>query len=594
FRLGEDFLYKPIYKLVCCLWFAAWIHGDPRKIVYPTDSQGQFCGQQNTSNNGSLCPTLISCSSKESVADVIRDEDCPSMIVPSKPFLQRCFPEFNTKDGILRVANQTTFKDGDNNKRNVIDLRDAANMGSLLNAKEVGMKILEDFANSWILILLGLAVAMLVSVLYIILLRYIGGVIVCLSLCGVITAVGYGIWSCYGKYSTLRKKPYDTISDIGFQTDLSVYLEYRQTWLIFLTLLIMVETTLVILMIFLGTRLSIPVTLLKEGSRAISHIMSTLFYPLITFLLLAICVSYSAVTAVFLASSGEAVYKVTAADDHCVYANLTCSPLTFNQTNVTKVCPGARCMFAFYGGESVYHQYILVLHLCNLFVVLWLVNFIYALGQCTLAGAFASYYWAPRKPKDIPPFPLYSSFSRAIRYHTGSLAFGSLILAWVQVVRVVLMYLDHKLKGSQNCVARFLVCCLRCCFWSLERFLKFLNKNAYIMIAIYGKNFCTSSKDAFSLLMRNILRVATLDCITWFLLFIGKLFIAGVMVIIGSYMIANGFFNVFCTCVETLFLCFCEDLEKNDGSSSKPYYISPGLHKILRKGEERAKSCASS
>uniref|UniRef100_A0A8C6M2A2 Choline transporter-like protein n=1 Tax=Nothobranchius furzeri TaxID=105023 RepID=A0A8C6M2A2_NOTFU len=575
----------PIYKLVCCvclfsrLWFAAWIHGDPRKIVYPTDSQGQFCGQQNTSN---------------SVADVIRDEDCPSMIVPSKPFLQRCFPEFNTKDGILRVANQTTFKDGDNNKRNVIDLRDAANMGSLLNAKEVGMKILEDFANSWILILLGLAVAMLVSVLYIILLRYIGGVIVCLSLCGVITAVGYGIWSCYGKYSTLRKKPYDTISDIGFQTDLSVYLEYRQTWLIFRTLSSTSVTTLVILMIFLGTRLSIPVTLLKEGSRAISHIMSTLFYPLITFLLLAICVSYSAVTAVFLASSGEAVYKVTAADDHCVYANLTCSPLTFNQTNVTKVCPGARCMFAFYGGESVYHQYILVLHLCNLFVVLWLVNFIYALGQCTLAGAFASYYWAPRKPKDIPPFPLYSSFSRAIRYHTGSLAFGSLILAWVQVVRVVLMYLDHKLKGSQNCVARFLVCCLRCCFWSLERFLKFLNKNAYIMIAIYGKNFCTSSKDAFSLLMRNILRVATLDCITWFLLFIGKLFIAGVMVIIGSYMIANGFFNVFCTCVETLFLCFCEDLEKNDGSSSKPYYISPGLHKILRKGEERAKSCASS
>uniref|UniRef100_A0A1A7YPK5 Choline transporter-like protein n=1 Tax=Iconisemion striatum TaxID=60296 RepID=A0A1A7YPK5_9TELE len=672
--------------VACCIIFVtvilgyialgtvAWIHGDPRKIVYPTDSQGQFCGQQNTSNANKAilfyfnmlkcanpvvlinlqCPTTQLCVSKcpdrfatlmdvsstnnwdyykqfckpgfktgiKSVADVIRDEDCPSMIVPSKPFFQRCFPEFNTKDGILRVANQTTFKDGDNNKRNVIDLRDAANsMGSLLNAKEVGINILEDFANSWMLILLGLAVAMLVSVLYIILLRYIGGVIVCLSLCGVITAVGYGIWSCYGKYSSLCKKPYDTISDIGFQTDLSIYLEYRQTWLIFLTLLIMVETTLVILMIFLGTRLSIPITLLKEGSRAISHIMSTLFYPLITFLLLAICVSYSAVTAVFLASSGEAVYKVTAADDQCVYANLTCSLMTFNQTNVTKVCPGAQCMFAFYGGESVYHQYILVLHLCNLFVVLWLVNFIFALGQCTLAGAFASYYWAPRKPKDIPPFPLYSSFSRAIRYHTGSLAFGSLILAWVQVVRVVLTYLDHKLKGSQNCVARFLVCCLRCCFWSLERFIKFLNKNAYIMIAIYGKNFCTSSKDAFSLLMRNILRVATLDCITWFLLFIGKLFIAGVasiltlvflrlfqeflptvnyisvpivMVIIGSYMIANGFFNVFCTCVETLFLCFCEDLERNDGSSSRPYYISPDLHKILRKGEERAKSCASS
>lgn len=88
---------------------------------------------------------------------------------------------------------------------------------------------------------------------------------------------------------------------------------------------------------------------------------------------------------------------------------------TFSQTNITKVCPGSQCMFAFYGGESVYHRYILVLHLCNLFVFLWLVNFTIALGQCTLAGAFASYYWALKKPNDIPACPLYSSFSRAIR-----------------------------------------------------------------------------------------------------------------------------------------------------------------------------------
>lgn len=32
-------------------------------------------------------------------------------------------------------------------------------------------------------------------------------------------------------------------------------------------------------------------------------------------------------------------------------------------------------------------------------------------------------------------------------YHTGSLAFGSLILSLVQMVRVVLEYLDSKLKG---------------------------------------------------------------------------------------------------------------------------------------------------
>uniref|UniRef100_A0A8D3E318 Choline transporter-like protein n=1 Tax=Scophthalmus maximus TaxID=52904 RepID=A0A8D3E318_SCOMX len=647
--------------MLCCLVLGPtlpWIHGDPRKVVYPTDSHGQFCGQKNTPNANKAilfyfnmlkcanptvlinlqCPTTQLCVSKcpdrfatlldawntknweyykqfckpgfkigsKSAVEVIRDEDCPSMIVPSRSFLQRCFPDFITKNGILTVANQTIFKDGDNNKRSVSDLKDAAKgIASLLSAKEVGMKIVEDYANSWYWILIGLVITMVVSLLFILLLRYTACVLLWLIVFGVITAVGYGIWHCYWEYSALSGKPGAnvTISDIGFHTDFSVYLHLRQTWLIFMIALSVIEAVVVIMLIFLRTRLRIAVALLKEGSKAISYIMSTLLYPIITFFLLAICIAYWAVTAI----TALAFFQ------------------TFNQTNITKVCPGSQCMFAFYGGESVYHRYILVLHLCNLFVFLWLVNFTIALGQCTLAGAFASYYWALKKPSDIPACPLYSSFSRAIRYHTGSLAFGSLIVAVVQMVRVVLEYLDHKLKGSHNACARCLLCCLKCCFWCLEHFIKFINRNAYIMMAIYGKNFCTSSKDAFFLLMRNVIRVAVLDKVTDFLLFLGKLLITGgvgvlaffffthkipafqeevpslnyywvpvLTVIFGSYMIAHGFFNVYAMCVDTLFLCFCEDLERNDGSSSRPYYMSPGLHKILRKGEEGAKSRTAS
>ena len=40
-------------------------------------------------------------------------------------------------------------------------------------------------------------------------------------------------------------------------------------------------------------------------------------------------------------------------------------------------------------------------------------------------------------------------------YHTGSLAFGSLILAVVQMFRIVLEYLDHKLKGMlYECISK--------------------------------------------------------------------------------------------------------------------------------------------
>ncbi|XP_030630574.1 choline transporter-like protein 5-A [Chanos chanos] len=704
--LGEPRRFDPTFRgpvanrsctdVLCCVIFiililgyialgtVAWIHGDPRKVIYPTDSSGQFCGQKGTPNAKKAilfyfnilkcaspavlinlqCPTTQMCVSKcpdrfatytdmqfhyafnrsyweyykqfcrpgfnnpkKAIAQVLRDEDCPSMIVPSRPFLQRCFPDFITRNGTLTVANKTAFKDALDTARSVTELRDAANgITGMLDAKEVGMKIVEDYASSWYWILIGLVIALVVSLIFILLLRFTAGFLLWFIILAVIVVVAYGIWHCYWEFTAHKEKPGAdvTISDIGFQTDVHVYLQLSQTWLIFLVSLGVTEAVIILMLIFLRKRVRIAIALLKEGSKAISCIMSALFYPIITFMLLAVCISYWAVTAVFLASSGEAVYKVMSAQPSCVYANRTCNPETFNQTNITRLCPGAKCLFAFYGGESLYHRYLFILQLCNLLIFFWLVNFTIALGQCTLAGAFASYYWAKRKPADIPVCPVFSSFARAIRYHTGSLAFGSLILAFVQFIRVVLEYLDHNLKGAQNMFARFLLCCLKCCFWCLERFIRFMNRNAYIMIAIYGKNFCTSAREAFFLLMRNVVRVAVLDKVTDFLLFLGKVLIAGsvgviafffftrkipiiqeevpvlnyywvplLTVVLGSYLIAHGFFSVYAMCVDTLFLCFCEDLERNDGTPDKPFLMSPGLHRILGKPEQSPKKYRS-
>uniref|UniRef100_A0A671QYN3 Choline transporter-like protein n=1 Tax=Sinocyclocheilus anshuiensis TaxID=1608454 RepID=A0A671QYN3_9TELE len=566
-ELGEPHKFDPTFRgpvhhrgctdVLCCVIFVivilgyivlgtvAWMHGDPRKVVYPTDSYGQFCGQQGTPNANKAilfyfnilqcanptvlinlqCPTTQLCVSKcpdrfatyidmqynyrrnksyweyykqfckpgfnypdKPVSQVLRDEDCPSMIVPSRPFLQRCFPDFITRNGTLTVANQTSFKDGHGKIRSVNIMANGS------EEDEVGIKIFEDYASSWFWILIGLVISMLVSLIFILLLRFTAGILFWMVIFGVIAAVGYGIWHCYWEYSSLKGKPDSdiTISDIGFQTDFRVYLQLRQTWLIFMISLAVIEAIIILVLIFLRNRVRIAIALLKEGSKAIGCIMSTLFYPIITFLLLAICIAYWAVTAVFLASSGDAVYKVMSTLPNCKYTNLTCDPETFSQSNVTKLCPGSQCTFAFYGGESLYHRYIFVLQLCNLLVFLWLVNFTIALGQCTLAGAFASYYWALRKPADIPPCPLASSFGRALRYHTGSLAFGALILSIVQFV-------------------------------------------------------CWNT------------------------------------VIFGSYMIAHGFFNVYAMCVDTLFLCFLLDLEKNDGSVFRPYYMGSSLRAILNK-----------
>ena len=39
-----------------------------------------------------------------------------------------------------------------------------------------------------------------------------------------------------------------------------------------------------------------------------------------------------------------------------------------------------------------------------------------------------------------------------------------------------------------------------------ERFIQFINKNAYIQMAIGGKNFCSSAVEAFVLIIRNPFR----------------------------------------------------------------------------------------
>uniref|UniRef100_A0A8C1P198 Choline transporter-like protein n=1 Tax=Cyprinus carpio TaxID=7962 RepID=A0A8C1P198_CYPCA len=614
--------------ILCCILFIlallgyfavgilAWSQGDPRKVIYPTDSKGQFCGQ--------TCFTLpkkpllfyfniLKCASPL----VLLEFQCPTTQI----CVERCPNKFMTLVKALLKEDDREYykqfcKEGvDMTKVNIWNFCRKSNV--VVEARAVAMRIFEDYTQSWHWILLNVIFYCITQ-----------NSVILNSICKYflhvypLSCFSSGIFHCYMQYASLKGQAGSdvTIKDLGLQTDFSVYLQIRQTWLAFMIILCIVEVVIILLLIFLRKRLLIAIALIKEASKAIGHVMSSLFYPLLTFALLSLVIAYWAITAVFLSTSSDPVYKVFNTTE-CMYSRDTCEPETFNSSNITAECPDAECLFAFYGGETLYHKYLILFQFYNVFLFFWCANFVTALGQVTLAGAFASYYWAFKKPEDIPAFPVFNSLGRALRYHTGSLAFGSLILAIVQIIRVLLEYLDQKLKGAQNKCAKFLLSCLKCCFWCLEKFIKFLNRNAYIMVAIYGKNFCTSAKDAFFLLMRNIVRVAVLDKVTDFLLFLGKLLIVGIVgicsfffftgkikivedatptlnyywvpiltVVFGAYLIAHGFFSVYAMCVDTLFLCFLEDLERNDGTADRPYFMPESLLSILKKSNEGVKT----
>ncbi|KAG2466801.1 CTL1 protein, partial [Polypterus senegalus] len=213
-------------------------------------------------------------------------------------------------------------------------------------------------------------------------------------------------------------------------------------------------------------------------------------------------------------------------------------------------------------------QYMTWYHLVGL---IWISEFILACQQMTIAGAVVTYYFTRDKSK-IPFTPIITSVVRLLRYHIGTVAKGSFIITLVKIPRLILMYIHSQLKG----------------------------KNAYTATAINSTNFCTSAKDAFVILVENALRVAAINTIGDFVLFLGKILIvcctafAGVLalnhqrdytvwvlpliiVCLFAFLVAHCFLSIFEMVVDVLFLCFAIDTKYNDGSPGREYYMDKAL-----------------
>ena len=60
----------------------------------------------------------------------------------------------------------------------------------------------------------------------------------------------------------------------------------------------------------------------------------------------------------------------------------------------------------------------------------------------------------------------------------------------------------------------------------VERIVQFLNKTAYIQIALRGKNFCMAAKDGFETVWSNGMRYLIVAGVGEIMMFIGKLMIS--------------------------------------------------------------------
>lgn len=217
----------------------------------------------------------------------------------------------------------------------------------------------------------------------------------------------------------------------------------------------------------------------------------------------------------------------------------------------------------------------------------------------TVAASVASWYFC--RDKSSLSCTIGNSIHRILSFHLGSIALGSLLLTLFKIPRIILVYLEiqfQKIKGKYRCLECTLACCH--CFWYLlEKFIRYINHNAYAIIAIEGTPYCTSAQVAFSTLAANTARVIVINSIGDFILFLGKLIVTATIALVGmyfvrfesnvyymavpiifaaiiAYFIAHSMLSVYEMVIDTLFLCYVEDVTKN-ANSPEGYYAPPSL-----------------
>merc|ERR1712113_52101 len=124
-----------------------------------------------------------------------------------------------------------------------------------------------------------------------------------------------------------------------------------------------------------------------------------------------------------------------------------------------------------------------------------------------------------------------------MQYHFGTMAVGSFILAAIRMIRFLMMYLERKTRTAQqnsSCV-RNLFKVIHCMLFLFDRCLKYLARQAYIMVAMYGYSFCKASIMAVMLITSNILQVAAVNAINRYVMLLGKLVVV-VSCVIAGYM----------------------------------------------------------
>lgn len=525
--------------------------------------------------------------------------------------------------------------------------------------------LLEDLGKCYLNVLLLILLATAISFVWILLLKYNARLIIWLSIFSLPIIVSVGLYYSITNYINLRNNgennednellpseqtlAFDKALQTILTAELISYVRNETLWLVVSIILFIILIASFIILHSLRDRVSLSIALISQASKAINGIKSTLFFPIFPRTIGVGVLIYGILTSLLIISASHPTYHIVGGPDN----GLACHPRLFranrstsaaipqnrlntrplneniqvvhfnpptrgtnrlpissleNQPNEQLLAENSKPQCV--APPTLSRQHVWKYHALNIFATLWLIHFISGISQTTLAGAFASYYWAVGKPRHVPFFAVTISFCRVIKNHLGDIAFGSFLIATIRYIRIVIEFIDRRVRRDNspvvnNQTARSATCFFRIFFWLLDRFLKYIDRNAYIMMSMYGEGYLQSAKRAVKLLYKNSTRALVLDYVTYIVLFISRFLITGLagyitaqevftanlnykwlpvaLVVLGTYFISKGLFSVYSMAVDTLFVCFLLDSTNNDGSAERPYFMSKDLRRIMKR-----------
>jgi len=163
----------------------------------------------------------------------------------------------------------------------------------------------------------------------------------------------------------------------------------------------------------------------------------------------------------------------------------------------------------------------------------WITEWIKNTIHTTVAGVYGSWYFCAGKPGGIPKGATMGSFKRAITYSFGSICFGSLIVAIINMLRQACSIARTQSGQDGNIVGTIFFCILGCLIGLLDWAVQFINRYAFSHIALYGKAYIAAAKDTWTMMKNRGLDALINDCLTGPVLTMGSTFVAYVCALLS-------------------------------------------------------------